>query len=594
MPTTIKQRYDQVDNEGKLGSSSIATRPLKDNYLVPVWDADNNVGRVSRIGDIIIDNDNYVKSMILSGAYFPTANIVYDASNNILSADIEYADGKTGKLTNVYRGSQVMSYFTRNQASGLTKEYSIKQIKDSAGRMVSKQWYDKRVELVGNLIPFCVKLNDQPNKTSNTGYQTIHIKGINLTLGINIAVSDGFEISIDETSWNNVLKLSSSFDGNLYIRTKKYDTLGEYPGYISIFSSEIKERRIPLSGATGDGTSGNPYPVASAYQLNDVRNGLDKYYKQYCNIALDPNTHFPAIGTLANKFIGTYDGNNFKITGFYENTYNTDPYSTGLFGCVEPPAILKNIWLWGKIDIPSSISVQSVGLLGGYIIGNVNINNCHCYGSIKCKATTFMGGLCGYAPGYISNCSAEVDIEGLSGSSYIGGLSGDITTVNTFISNYAKCNIHGYGAYIGGLVGLKENYNFKIENCYSQSVINMTSATAIGGFVGRDNCIKTTGNYYYFNCYANTTILGAGTTKKGFCGYRVDGCTSTQTNCLWNKEISGIEEDTLLPTDNGLKDNKMRDNNYLMNDFNYSTDYWFFKPYYYPRLKWENTYYPKT
>ena len=88
MPTTIKQRYDQVDNEGKLGSSSIATRPLKDNYLVPVWDADNNVGRVSRIGDIIIDNDNYVKSMILSGAYFPTANIVYDASNNILSADI--------------------------------------------------------------------------------------------------------------------------------------------------------------------------------------------------------------------------------------------------------------------------------------------------------------------------------------------------------------------------------------------------------------------------------------------------------------------------------------------------------------------------
>jgi hypothetical protein len=89
-------------------------------------------------------------------------------------------------------------------------------------------------------------------------------------------------------------------------------------------------------------------------------------------------------------------------------------------------------------------------------------------------------------------------------------------------------------------------------------------------------------------------MLGEGTTKKGFCGYRVDGCTSTQTNCLWNKEISGIEEDTLLPTDNGLIDNKMRNNELLMNDFNYSTDYWFFKPYYYPRLKWENTYYPKT
>ena len=587
MPTTIKQRYDQVDNEGKLGSSSIATRPLKDNYLVPVWDADNNVGRVSRIGDIIIDNDNYVKSMILSGAYFPTANIVYDASNNILSADIEYADGKTGKLTNVYRGSQVMSYFTRNQASGLTKEYSIKQIKDSAGRIVSKQWYDKRVEITGDIKPFCVKLNDEPKKTSNTGYQTIHIKGINLNLDINIAVSDGFEISIDETNWNNVLKLSSNYDSNLYIRTKKYDTLGEYPGYISIFSSEIEERRIPLSGATGDGTSGNPYPVASAYQLNDVRNGLDKYYKQYCNIALDPNTHFPSIGTFSNRFTGTYDGDNFKITGFYENTYNTDSDGTGLFGYIVNPGIIKNVYLYGNINI----SVPGrVGLLCSY--SNNNIINCHCYGSIKCRSD-FIGGIGGVINS-LSNSSAEVDIEGLSGSGCIGGLMGQSYTTNTFTNNYSKCNIRGYGTYIGGLTGWKENSNFKFENCYSQSVINMTSATAVGGFVGLDECTQASGNKYYSNCYANTTILGAGTTKKGFCGSRVDGCTSTQTNCLWNKEISDIEEDTLLPTDNGLKDYKMRDNNYLKNDFNYSTDYWFFKPYYYPRLKWENTYYPKT
>ena len=204
MPTTIKQRYDQVDNEGKLGSSSIATRPLKDNYLVPVWDADNNVGRVSRIGDLIIDNDNYVKSMILSGAYLPTANIVYDEDDNILSADIEYADGKTGKLTNLYRGSQIMSYFTRNQASGLTKEYSIKQIKDSSGRVISKQWYDKRVELTGDIKPFCVKLNVAPSETNNTGIQNINIKGINLTTGINLAVSGNFGLSLDKTSWNNV------------------------------------------------------------------------------------------------------------------------------------------------------------------------------------------------------------------------------------------------------------------------------------------------------------------------------------------------------------------------------------------------------
>ena len=154
--------------------------------------------------------------------------------------------------------------------------------------------------------------------------------------------------------------------------------------------------------------------MASAYQLNDVRNGLDKYYKQYCNIALDPNTHFPSIGTYSNEFTGTYDGNNFKITGFYQNNYTVDIYTTGLFGYNVNPSILKNIWLYGKIDIPSSINLNMVGLLvsmGNNTITmtiNNSVINCHCYGLIKAKAN-YMGGLGGNGAN-ISNCSAEVDI----------------------------------------------------------------------------------------------------------------------------------------------------------------------------------------
>jgi len=579
MPTTIKQRYDQVDNEGKLGSSSIATRPLKDNYLVPVWDADNNVGRVSRIGDIIIDNDNYVKSMILSGAYFLTANIVYDASNNILSADIEYADGKTGKLTNVYRGSQVMSYFTRNQASGLTKEYSIKQIKDSAGRIVSKQWYDKRVEITGDIKPFCVKLNDEPNRTSNTGYQTIHIKGINLTLGINIAVSDGFEISIDETNWNNVLKLSSSFDGNLYIRTKKYDTLGEYTGYLSIFSSEIEERRIPLSGATGDGTSGNPYPVASAYQLNDVRNGLDKYYKQYCNITLDPNTHFPSIGTNSNKFTGTYDGNNYKIINFKQNQQGADSWAYGLFGYSS--GTIKNVNLYGIIDIPSSVSVQTVGLLTGASIST--LDNCHVFGSIKCKGA-YIGGLVGFANN-ITNCSANVEIEALTGSEYVGLLIG--RKWYTIMSNCrATGKITGSAQYVGGMLGQNtdNSVNKEIENSYCNAYINMTTATNIGGFIGKDEFINTDKTSKYTNCYCNTIIEGAGT-KKGFIGAIVDGCTSEANGCVWNKELSGVDTDT-LPDTVGYPDKEMR-LEVTFTGLSWSKDIWCLIDESYPYLKWE-------
>ena len=97
-----------------------------------------------------------------------------------------------------------------------------------------------------------------------------------------------------------------------------------------------------------------------------------------------------------------------------------------------------------------------------------------------------------------------------------------------------KSYIHGYGTYVGGLIGYKDNSNHKNENCYSQSVIDMTSATAIGGFIGQDQCTQSSGNKYYSNCYANTVMLGAGT-NKGFCGERVSGCTSTQSGCVWNK-----------------------------------------------------------
>ena len=509
-------------------------------------------------------------------------NAKYDTNDKLISAEIKFSDDSIGTVF-VERFGDYKEY--HHFIVPDKYYYKLVKVYDS-NKLIDKYLDNTGIVVSTNLVPFSKKYNTTPAKTNNTGYQTTKIYKYDTTPTY-ISCGSKILISRDDDIYTTSFTISNQGLHTIYIKLD-YDDLGTTTDYLAISGIGCQDIVIPIDIYIGNGTSANPYPVACPAQLNDVRNGLSSYYLQLCNIALDPNTHFPSIGTYSNEFTGTYDGDNYKITNFFENTYNSSNDGTGLFGCVVSPGILKNIWLYGNIDIPSSIYINRIGLLCGY---NWNTTiNCHVFGSIKCRGYR-IGGLSGNLVS-TSGCSAEVDIEGLSGSSYIGGLAGSIDT--TFTNNYSKCNIRGYGTYIGGLTGLKGNYNFKFENCYSQSVINMTSATAVGGFVGIDNCIKTTGNYYYSNCYANTTILGAGTTKKGFCGSRVDGCTSTQTNCLWNKEISDIEEDTLLPTDNGLKDNKMRDNNYLMNDFNYSTDYWFFKPYYYPRLKWENTYYPKT
>ena len=511
-------------------------------------------------------------------------NLKYDSKNKLISAEIKFPNGNIGTVF-VERFGDYKEY--HHFIVPDKYYYKLVKVYDS-NKLIDKYLDNTGIVVSTNLVPFSKKYNTTPDKTNNTGYQTIKIYKYDTTPTY-VSCGPKLLVSTDDYTYVSSLTISDKDINFIYVKLN-YDNLGTTTDYLAISGIGCQDIVIPIDIYIGNGTSANPYPVACPAQLNDVRNGLSSYYLQLCNIALDPNTHFPSIGTYSNTFTGTYDGDNYKITNFFENTYNSSDDGTGLFGCVVSPGILKNIWLYGNIDIPSSIGIGRIGLLCGF---NWNTTiNCHVFGSIKCRGNR-IGGLSGQLLS-ASGCSAEVDIEGLSGSSYIGGLAGSIGTANTFTNNYSKCNIRGYGAYIGGLTGLKENSNFKFENCYSQSVINMTSATAVGGFVGRDHCIKTTGNYYYSNCYANTTILGAGTTKKGFCGSRVDGCTSTQTNCLWNKEISDIEEDTLLPTDNGLIDNKMRDNNYLKNDFNYSTDYWFFKPYYYPRLKWENTYYPKT
>jgi hypothetical protein len=113
----------------------------------------------------------------------------------------------------------------------------------------------------------------------------------------------------------------------------------------------------------------------------------------------------------------------------------------------------------------------------------------------------------------------------------------------------------------------------------------MTSATAVGGFVGQDQCIQTSGNKYYSNCYANTVMLGEGT-KKGFCGERVEDCTSTQTGCVWNKELSGVDGDTLLPTESGLEDKYMRLAQTFL-DLSWSQTIWNLIDGSYPYLKWE-------
>jgi hypothetical protein len=442
----------------------------------------------------------------------------------------------------------------------------------------------KRIDIIQDLKPFCLKLGDTPDVANNTGIQKITLIPKNITADYVVkSLDSAFVLSDDLNSgnWYSMLKLNADITRDVYIKTIKSNVLGNYNADIAIFSSELEERRLSLEGHTGDGTATYPFPIASAKQLYDVRNNMASgvYYKQYADIDLAGYSNFPALSDNTNRFNAIYDGNNYKIINFKQNQQGADSFAYGLFGYSS--GTIKNVILYGIIDIPSSVYVQTVGLLTG---ASISTDNCHVFGSIKCKGT-YIGGLVGFTHN-ITNCSANVEIEALTGSQYVGLLIG--RKWHTIMSNCrATGKITGSAQYVGGMLGqnVDNSTNKEIENSYCNAYINMTTATNIGGFIGKDEFIKTDKTSEYTNCYCNTIIEGAGT-KKGFIGAIVDGCTSEAKGCVWNAELSGIADDALLPAESGLEDKYMRLRQTFI-DLGWSESIWLLEDGNYPKLRCE-------
>lgn len=105
----------------------------------------------------------------------------------------------------------------------------------------------------------------------------------------------------------------------------------------SLNGERIEMDTIELNGKTY-------YLVSNETQLRAIGGsvyGLDKNYMQQCDIELSPD-EWKAIGTRANPFTGSYNGNGFEIKGLTM----TDPYAPliGMFGYAEN-ANLYNITL---------------------------------------------------------------------------------------------------------------------------------------------------------------------------------------------------------------------------------------------------------
>lgn len=253
----------------------------------------------------------------------------------------------------------------------------------------------------------------------------------------------------------------------------------------------------------GSGTILDPYQIRNCVDLQNMTFDLSANYTLMKNIDCDvapfnTSAGFNPVGNNINLFTGSFDGEDFTITGLF--IYRPGVYFVGLFGETSSSSAISNV---GLVDVDITGQNWVGGLVGS---NNGDISNSYSTGRVDSGSRT--GGLVGRSTGDISNSYSTSRVIGnWRAGGLVGRNTGDIS------NSYSNGNVTG-NQQVGGLAGLNEG---DISNSYSTgSVIG----NIVGGLIG-DN-------------------------------------TGTCTDSFWDNETSGQSNDNCLSGSTGLPTLQMK------------------------------------
>lgn len=221
----------------------------------------------------------------------------------------------------------------------------------------------------------------------------------------------------------------------------------------------------------GNGTETDPYIIATAAQLDEVRNFTIACFELSKDIDLSSYLNSNSSGwTPIKDFIGKFDGKKHTIKGLWISLSSID--NVGLFANIQGPSDNKM----------ASVSNLFVNISKKGITGRSNV-----------------GGICGsLSYGNIENCMVTGDIIG---DEYVGGIVGGYNSNYSSISQCASSgNIIANSGSVGGILGSSSSYYCIVENCYSIANVKGEGSysSRVRGIGGSDA-----------NCYFAGTISGA-------------------------------------------------------------------------------------
>lgn len=255
--------------------------------------------------------------------------------------------------------------------------------------------------------------------------------------------------------------------------------------------------------AGGSGSAEDPWKIATAEQLDRIRDDLTGHYILIGDIDLSGYENWMPIGTFQPRsdapedaevphpdyaFTGTFDGAGHTISNL---TISCEaPMGAGLFGCASGTE--SNAAFIGHFTL-KDINVSGFYLVGGAVglqFMNCPVSDIHLEGDNKLTGMQGIGGIVGTGFDLISDCSATADVI-VSGDD---GACAGLIAGGTTMSSIKNCQVTGgsitaegnatwgFGALCGAPWGAAEITDCKVSG--TVITVNGENNRLVGGLVG--------------------------------------------------------------------------------------------------------------
>lgn len=284
----------------------------------------------------------------------------------------------------------------------------------------------------------------------------------------------------------------------------------------------------------GDGTPENPYLIATAGDMQQIKAEPDACYKLVADIDM---SEYPGNWTPIETFNGTLDGDGHALSNF---TINTTEYNVGIFSMLGANSKIKNL-IFINPEISVSANNSYVGVIAGQAITD-SISNVHIYNAnISGQGAAVTGGIIGQSSlnGIISASSFDGVID-LPNSTEVGGIAGN-TRTNTNIYNCSTSGVFTAGNTLGGIVGTTGT-DAKVYDCHTDIVLK--AKNTIGGIIGNNGSRATVSR-----CYSEGTIEATEAGWDGLAAGGIIGSLNSDWSSSSNVIVSGCVSAADIITD---------------------------------------------